>query len=278
MLDFKVDREKCISCGACAADCPATIIDMRDGYPLIRKENEKRCYRCQHCLAICPTAAISILGRDPLNSQPLAGNLPQPQQLATLMRGRRSVRRYLDENLDPQLINELLNAAWHAPSGHNARPVHFHLIDDREVMALLRELAYAGIRVNAEQAKLPVRLAFFKEFVPVWEKSGLDVVFRGAPHLLIASAPKRVASSEADCMIALAHFELMAQSSGIGTLWNGLAKWTIEKIVPELRDRLGIPQDHGIGYCMSFGKPAIVYHRTVQYDEVPIRRITGIGD
>ena len=277
MIDFKIDREKCISCGGCAADCPAMIIDMRDGYPLIRPENEKRCYRCQHCLAVCPTAAVSILGRDPQQSRQLAGNLPQPEQMRTLLRGRRSVRRYLDENLDPRLIDDLLQTAWHAPCGHNARAVHFHLIDDREVLAQFREAAYAGIRENIAKSQLPARLSFFRDFVPAWEESGIDVLFRGAPHLVIASASPRSASPEADCLIALTSFELLAQSQGIGTLWNGLVKWTIEKIVPELRGQLGIPDDHKIGYCMSFGKPALIYHRTVQYDEAPIQRIKEIG-
>jgi len=277
MLEFKIDRDKCISCGGCAADCPAMIIDMQGGYPLIHESKEKLCYRCQHCLAICPTGAVSILGKDPQSSRPLAGNLPQPEQLATLIRGRRSVRRYLDENLDPQLIHELLQTAWHAPSGHNARQVNFFVIEDREVMAQLREAAYRGIRENVNQARLPARLSFFRDFVPAWEKSGIDVVFRGAPHLLIATAPKRVAAPEADCLIALANFELLAQCRGLGTLWNGLAKWTIEKIVPQLQAQLGIPEDHKIGYCMSFGRPAMAYHRTVQYDAPAITRIETLG-
>lgn len=276
MLDFKVDREKCISCGGCAADCPAMIIDMLDGYPRIHESKEKLCYRCQHCLAICPTGAVSILGRNPADSTELPGNLPQPDQLSTLIRGRRSVRRYLDENLDAQLIDQLLETAWHAPSGHNARQVSFFVVDDREVMTRLRDLAYAGIKENVAKAQLPARLSFFKDFVPAWEKSGIDVVFRGAPHLLVVTAPRRVASPDADCHIALANFELLAQCQGVGTVWNGLAKWTIEKIVPELRDKLGIPGDHVIGYCMSFGKPAMSYQRTVQYDQVPIQRVRRI--
>lgn len=274
MLQFKVDRNKCIGCGGCAADCPALIIDMQGGYPLIHKSKEKQCYRCQHCLAICPTGALSILGKDPQASQTLVGNLPPAEQLSTLIRGRRSVRRYRDENLAPELISNLLQTAWHAPTGHNARQVNFFVVDDREVMAQLRAAAYRGIRQNVEQARLPARLSFFRDFVPAWEKRGIDVIFRGAPHLVVATAPKRVASPEADCLIALTNFELLAQCQGIGTLWNGLAKWTFEKIVPQLREPLGIPANHNIGYCMSFGRPAVTYHRTVQYDGVPIHRIT----
>ena len=278
MLNFKIDRDKCISCGGCAADCPVMIIDMQGGYPLIHKTKEKKCIRCQHCLAVCPTGALSIFGKDPQKSQSLAGNLPQPDQLSTLIRGRRSVRRYLDDNIDPQLIHDLLQTAWQAASGHNARQVNFFVVEDRAVMTRLRDIAYAGIKLAAEKAELPARLSFFRSFPPAWEKNGIDALFRGAPHLLVATAPKRVHSSEADAVIALTSFELLAQCQGLGTLWNGLAKWTIEKVVPQIRTQLGIPDDHKIGHCMSFGWPAMDYHRTVQHDEVPIHRIQTLKE
>ena len=46
MIDFHIDKDKCIQCGECAADCPAGIIAMND-FPEIT--DEVRCYRCQHC-------------------------------------------------------------------------------------------------------------------------------------------------------------------------------------------------------------------------------------
>ncbi len=92
MIEFRVDEELCIQCGECVADCPAAIIVM-DGYPKVI--DEERCYRCQHCLAVCPTGAVSVLGKDPETSIKLAGNLPDPEQLTTLIKGRRAVRRHV---------------------------------------------------------------------------------------------------------------------------------------------------------------------------------------
>ena len=45
------------------------------------------------------------------------------------------------------------------------------------------------------------------------------------------------------------YFELIANSHGIGTLWNGMIKWTIDDINPELRALIGIPKDHTIWLC-----------------------------
>ena len=39
-------------------------------------------------------------------------------------------------------------------------------------------------------------------------------------------------------------------------------------------EKLGIPEDHHIGYMMVFGKPAIKYHRTVQRGDAQVNRVT----
>lgn len=272
MIQFQVDREKCTRCGFCVQDCPVHIIDMRDGWPHIAAEREALCYKCQHCLAICPTAAISILGRKPEDSIDLAGRLPAPEAMEALIKGRRSVRRYRPENLAPDVIRQLLDVAWHAPTGVNARQVRFTVVDDGEALARFRDEAYEGLARLVMEKKLPADKAFFADFLRVWREKGEDVLFRGAPHLVVASAPKRVASPLPDCLIALTCFELYARSQGIGTVWNGLAKWTIEELVPRLRKRLQIPADHMFGYCMSFGLPAVEYPRAVQHGPADIVR------
>jgi nitroreductase len=152
--------------------------------------------------------------------------------------------------------------------------VNFFVVEDREVMTQLREAAYLGIKEAVAEGQLPARLSFFRSLIPAWEKDGIDVIFRDAPHLLVATAPKRASSSEADCLIALSSFELLAQCQGVGTLWNGLAKWAIGKVVPRLRKQIGIPEDHTLGACMSFGRPAMEYHRTVQYEDASIHPVT----
>ena len=274
MLEFKIDDQTCTTCGLCVADCPARIIAMEDGgFPVIAPENEAACYRCQHCLAICPTEAVSILGLKPENSRPLAGNYPDACQMETLIKGRRSVRRYRDENLEPELLEHLLEVAWHAPTGVNSRQVRFTVVDDREKLAHLRGEVMAGLGRLVRDSALPEGLRFYADFVRLWDEKGIDTIFRGAPHLLVASVPKNVPSPMPDCLIALSYFELFAQANGVGTVWNGLAKWAINDLLPETRQRLGIPEDHLVGYVMAFGRPAVCYARTVQHGPAIIHRI-----
>ncbi len=274
MLDFIVNCQTCTRCGQCVADCPAMIIAMTDGYPAIAPEKEGACYKCQHCLAICPTGAVSILGLKPTGSRPLIGGFPDPDKLEILMKGRRSVRRYKDENLDPALLQRLLEVAWHAPTGVNSRQVRFTVMDDKEKMAELREEVMTGLTRLVRENALPEGMQFYAEFISMWEERRFDVIFRGAPHLLITSVPKNVPSPLPDCLIAMSYFELFAQANGVGTVWNGLAKWAINDLLPETRLRLCIPEDHLIGYCMAFGKPAVHFARTVQHGPALIHRVS----
>jgi nitroreductase/NAD-dependent dihydropyrimidine dehydrogenase PreA subunit len=272
MLQFKINQSLCTSCGICVADCPSRVIAMEEGFPSISQENQTVCYQCEHCLAVCPTGAVSILGLDPADSLLLTGNFPHPDQMETLIKGRRSVRKYREENLEPELLQRLLEVAWHAPTGINSRQVRFTVVDDREKLAGLRAEVMAGLGRLLRAGALPEGLEFFAGLIQLWEEQGVDTLFRGAPHLLIASAPRGVASPLPDCLIALSYFELFAQANGVGTVWDGLAKLAINDLLPETLKTLGIPEDHLVGYVMAFGYPAVHYPRAVQHGSALIHR------
>lgn len=270
MLQFKVDKELCTQCGECAEDCLWGVIDM-DGHPTVAPENEAKCIECQHCLAVCPTGAVSILGKHPDASLPLKDALPTPESMERLVMGRRSTRRYKNENVDPELIHHLLDVTSHAPTAVNQRNTVLTVVDDVETMDRFRkELTEAALRM-ARDGKIPAELERIQNYILGCE-DGSDVIFRNAPHLLVASAPPDTLAPMADCHIALSYFELLANSHGIGTVWNGIARAILTLILPEFAARLGIPEDHQIVCVMSFGKPGVKYHRTVQRPGGVIRR------
>jgi nitroreductase/Pyruvate/2-oxoacid:ferredoxin oxidoreductase delta subunit len=273
MLEFVVDMETCIGCGQCASDCPAMIIDMTTGLPVIAEDLQDYCIGCLHCVAICSEGSVSILGHDPEDGLRLPGRMPDPEQLELLIKGRRSVRNYQDKNIDPLLIDKMLEVAWHAPSGHNDRQLLYTVVDDKAVIDGLRAEAFAGLEKLIAEKRLPAGMEMFVDIIEAWKASGKDILFRGAPHLLVVSALEESASPFQDCLIALTTFELYAQSCGVGTLWNGLATLTITELVPSLRQRLGIPENHRIGYVMGFGYPAIRYERTVDRGKPPVNRV-----
>lgn len=273
MLQFEVESELCTACGLCASDCPAGIIDLKTGRPAIAPDREQYCLRCEHCMAICPTGAVSILGVRPEELHPLPERFPDLEALETLIRGRRSVRSFEDENLDPELLAHLLEVAWQAPTGKNARQVQFTVVDDREKMAEIREKVINGITRLVQENALPEDLSYFAGIARRWKERKVDIIFHGAPHMLIVTTPAKVISPMADCLIALTTFELFAQANGVGTTWNGYATWAIDLLLPELKQELGIPADHLFGYAMIFGKPAVNYLRTVLHRNPIIHRV-----
>jgi Fe-S-cluster-containing hydrogenase component 2 len=271
-LKFRVDAEKCIQCDACVMDCPSEIIHRNGTVPEAAVPAEGSCLACQHCLAVCPAGAISIFGLKPENSLPLLDNaLPSYQQMKTFVRGRRSVRQFQDEDVPSTLIDELLADLAHAPTGCNDRDLTFSFVANREDMGRLRERVIQAI--EARQKAGAVLHEFISGTVQAYRNNGRDALFRGAPHLLIVSPGEKARCGLEDVVLALAYFEVLAQSAGLGTTWCGMIK-IIADMVPGTRELFGLAPNTYF-YAMMFGKPAVRYARTVQRDSAARRMNIG---
>lgn len=267
MLAFTVTDERCIRCGACVRDCPARIIERAgQAVPVIAAEREEACLRCQHCLAVCPTGALSILGKNPEDSLPVdRAAWPTPDALSNLIRGRRSVRQYEDRDVEPALLQSLLATVAHAPTGVNSRQLTLTVLDDRAVMARFQKQVMAGLKAAAADGRIPERFLYLQKVISWPYSFGLKLLFRAAPHALIVSAPPTAPCPDQDIAIALATFDLLAQSAGLGTVWWGMLHMVLV-VLPELKAELGLSADHHF-YAMLFGYPAVQYARTVQRDD-----------
>lgn len=201
-LYFTVDTETCIACHLCAEDCPVSIIELQGDIPAITDED--KCLQCQHCLTICPTGSISILGRDPEDSTPLKDNLPEFSQMQALIKGRRSVRKYQQSNIDKTDLHQLLDTAYHAPTAHNSQAVRFTVVDDLQKMRSLAAECIKGLDEIAAGDGLPdIPLKPLLEMgLHVWKKYDVDIIFRKAPHMVIATAPKASPAPMADTLIS----------------------------------------------------------------------------
>lgn len=264
---FKIDEEKCIHCGMCIKDCSANALSFNENK--IPEINEYACFKCQHCLAVCPTGALSILEKYPENSDEIM--LQDSEKVLNLIKSRRSIRHYKQENLDREKLEKLKNMLNWVPTGCNNHRLHFSFIDDIDVMNDFR--CYVnGIITNA-LTKTPVKaiLGKFGRYKKTF-LNGADIVFRGAPHLIVAATPVDAPCYEIDPTIALSYFELYAQSMGVGTCWCGLGEYCL-KVIPELSEYLKIPQNYKASYMMLFGEPDVKYSRTVQPEQVSVTSV-----
>jgi ferredoxin len=271
ILNFRTDKEKCVQCDACVKDCPSGIIHRHGAVPEAAEPVEGRCLECQHCLAVCPSGAISVFGLKPENSLPLLEDaIPSYRQMKTFVRGRRSVRQFCDEEVSPSLIDELLLDLAHAPTGCNDRDLIFSVVPNRKAIGILLEKIIQTIEDKHKSGE--GLLEPIVDIATMYRKDGKDVLFRGAPHLLIVSPGEKTSCIYEDVVLSLAYFELLAQSAGLGATWCGIIKFVAD-MVPEVRNLLSLAPNTYF-YAMMFGKPAVKYARTVQRDSISrIRRI-----
>lgn len=264
---FEVDKEKCIHCGLCVKDCSANALNLNgDKFPEI---DEKKCFKCQHCLAVCPVGAISVCGKNPENSDKIY--FQNPEMILNLIKSRRSYRHYKQENLAQAKMQKLKDMLKYVPTGCNFHKLHFAFIDDIEVMNEFR--SYVNQKILDALTKKSVKAIanklsrYTKAFL-----NGQDIIFRGAPHMVVVSTPVDAPCYNVDPMIALSYFELYAQSMNVGTCWCGLAEFCL-LVMPELSDYLKIPTGYKASYVMLFGEPDIKFARTVQPEPFEIESV-----
>ena len=264
---FELDRARCLKCSACVGDCFfGALANDDEGFP--RMANPSRCMRCQHCLAICPVGAVSFAGKRPedsVNVKNLA--LPKAEEVENYLRTRRSVRRYLDKDVDRAVLERILKTLGNSPTGCNARSLKFTCFPTRSSMDAFRAGFLRAVESHRDGGKLlPRWLA--APAIQMREGKG-DVFFRGAPGILVVSADETapsVTTPQEDVVIACSKFEMLANAHGIGTCWCGFLR-LVQREVPDLLEKaLGIRRTSPF-YAMLFGYPAVEYRRGVQRDD-----------
>ena len=237
--------DKCIGCGKCINVCPGGVLRMgEDRKPYIQEFEEfgwNGCWRCEHCLAVCPEGAVSILNHRPEESL----KAPNPDQAArvldSIVCNRRSCRRYQRRNVPAGMIDDMISRLANAPNGGNKQLVEYTLIDDVGQMELFRNLAYREMERLAEQGVYPE--GFGKdasEDMKRWESTVRpDMLFCGAPHILIPHAPLGHGEPVQDVIIAGTYFELMCSSRGLGTVMMTFPL-SVLKLMPHIRAALEI--------------------------------------
>ena len=172
-------------------------------------------------------------------------------------------------------MDKLKDMLTWVPTGCNFHGLNFHFIDDIEVMNEFR--THVNNKVISALTK--------KHIKPVVEKfshygklliNGEDVIFRGAPHMIVVSNSVKAPCANEDPIIALSYFELYAQSMGIATCWCGLAQSCL-MFFPELSKYLQIPDGYQPGYVMLFGPKDINYTRVIQPEKSPVVSAKKVG-
>jgi len=142
---------------------------------------------------------------------------------------RRSCRSYTDQSVEPELLEQLLQAAMASPTACNQRPWHFVVVDDRETLDQISDV---------------------QAYSPMLKQAPLAIVVcsdGGDPAMGGAYWPQ-------DCAAATQNILLAAHAIGLGGVWLGI--YPDDARVAGLRELLGMPENITPFCVISLGHPA----------------------
>ena len=285
----RIIAEKCIQCGQCVAVCPSFVIHWVDEKAKVARG--EWCLGCGHCGAVCPTEAI-LQEATSYEGYPSGGASPatSPESLGTLLRERRSVRKYKEDAVPREVIEKILEAGRYAPTGSNSQNVHYLVLTSQERISELRRMTlgfYEKIFTRA-RGKLGGFLLglisgrrtieYLRESLPKVEhayeemKKGKDILFYHAPALILAHAESWDSNSPFNCSAALYNCSLMAHTLGLGCCFNGFLVNAANRD-RKIKKWLAIPPDHKCYAAMTVGYPGVKYRRLVRRDPPKVRGI-----
>ncbi len=144
---------------------------------------------------------------------------------------RRSIRQFTDEPISPEILNDIVDAALHAPSGRGLKTWKFTVVTDK---ALIQKLAGA-----------------------IAKELGRDGYNMYDPTVLII--PSNLKDSRfgmEDNACALENIFLAAHSFGVGSVWiNQIRDICDAPAIREILDEFHIPSDHRIYGMAALGYP-----------------------
>ncbi len=266
MSPILVDKEKCARDGICSAECPMALIQIQeDKYPAPSPLADQLCIRCGHCVAVCPHGAMSLDTMPADSCPPVREEWDlSADQAEHFLRSRRSIRVYKDKPVEREKLEKMIDAARHAPTGHNFQPVHWLVINNKDEVHKLAEMTIdwmkSVLKVDKEMGK-----AMHMDMITLAWRFGHDVVLRSAPSLIVVHGHEADLTAEKSCVIAMTYLELMARPVGLGACWAGFFEAAAQFWAP-LSEALSLPAGHKCFGAMMAGYPRFRYHR------LPLRR------
>jgi len=175
----------------------------------------------------------------------------------SLIKTRRSVRKYKDQPISDSDLKKILEAARWAPSGANLQPWRFIVIQDRDLIKQIGEFCYFGLiksRHVSEAASVIIICGDSRSMGNTWEK---------------------------DCMIAGTNMTLMAAALEIGSCWIGAFNESEIKRLISIPDYLKVIALISLGYASHPVTPPprlpledIVYYNIYNHKDISLLKKT----
>jgi nitroreductase/NAD-dependent dihydropyrimidine dehydrogenase PreA subunit len=287
MTDITIDSTRCKGDGLCSSVCTLGVFrQIKSGeVPEVDEELRNHCFSCGQCVTICPHGAISHEEYPEGMTNPVRKDLiPSYEQVLELVRTRRSKRHFKDTPVGQDLIERILDAARFAPSGHNEQGTEFVVVQGKDNVSHIAELAVDSMRSMASLFKSPVgrmimrmimgrrgaayvgKLAPELDHVAEAFENGQDGILHQAP-LLILFCADRVGDFMAaiNANLALHNATLAAESLGLGCFYTGFIVMATRRS-EAIAEYVGLPETHTIYGGLALG------HSRLNFSQWPERK------
>ncbi|MFH1138360.1 MAG: nitroreductase family protein [Pseudomonadota bacterium] len=278
-VSVTIDRQACIGCGLCVEACPSQTLSLVEGKAAVTGDQS---LGCGHCAAVCPVGAITVGVIDEeqyrfasfqADDRWLPHGRPEPAGLVRLMASRRSCRKFKNTPLDLDILEDLVKIGITAPSGSNCQLWTFTLVPTRPaVEAFGGRVALFFERLNnmAERKALRTFLKLIgkpaldnyyrdyydeiREALAEREISGRDLLFHGAPAVIVVGSAPGASCPGEDALLACQNILLGAHALGLGTCLIGFAVEAMTRD-PKIKSFLGAPRDETVHAVIAVGRP-----------------------
>jgi len=168
-------------------------------------------------------------------------------QLMDALYARRSVRAYTDEPVLHETLEQLVQVAVQAPTGMNAQPWAFGVIEGAERLTAYSDRTKAFMLDHLDAYP---GLERYRDFFTDPNSN----IFYHAPALIIVFAKPSGVTAENDCSMAAYTIMLAAADQGLGSCWIGFFSFLLNQ--PELLRELGVPDGYRPIAPLIIGHPA----------------------
>ncbi|MBR1627831.1 MAG: nitroreductase [Lachnospiraceae bacterium] len=165
---------------------------------------------------------------------------------------RRSTRKYTGSVPEKSLIEKVINAGRHAPSGGNSQTTHFIVFTDKEMLKDLSDI------VCAEFAKMEIIEGMYSSLKAsiIASKKGGYMFHYNAPVFIVVANKKGYGNAMADSACALENMMIAANALDLGSCWINQLHWLDEnEVVRGFMLEQGLKDDETITGGLILGYP-----------------------
>jgi nitroreductase/NAD-dependent dihydropyrimidine dehydrogenase PreA subunit len=260
---ISVNREKCIKCGICAKECPTLVLSIGENGPEAVAPLD--CIACGHCVAVCPTAALDH-SKTPLAHQLDTTGFPKlaAEEAKRFLLSRRSIRCYKKTGVPREALLKLVDVARFAPTASNQQGISYVIVDDEKILAEAVEIVIGWLENDALLSER------FAHYLKAYREEGIDIVLRGAPNLILATAAADFSRGRENSVFSLAYLELYAPTLGLGSCWAGILEVCALSEQSPMLNLFHIPEGKKITGAVMVGYPQYSYKRLVDREPLDV--------